>query len=77
MNDNFGLIGECWLVGRRIGDRHASNFMYEEKSGRLVGIDFGHAFGSATTLLPGMQTDLKEDRIGCSFLYFVPLNMSN
>lgn len=49
--DQFLLSSGC-----RIGDRHASNFMYEERTGRLVGIDFGHAFGSATMLLPGIET---------------------
>ena len=31
-----------------IGDRHLSNFMVDLKSGGAVGIDFGHAFGTAT-----------------------------
>ena len=31
-----------------IGDRHLSNFMIDQENGRMVGIDFGHAFGSAT-----------------------------
>ena len=35
-----------------IGDRHLDNFMVEEATGCVVGIDFGHAFGSATYLLP-------------------------
>lgn len=35
-----------------IGDRHLDNFLVEEATGRVVGIDFGHAFGSATYLLP-------------------------
>ena len=35
-----------WLLG--IGDRHTTNFMIMMKSGLAVGIDFGHAFGSAT-----------------------------
>eukprot|EP00124_Ichthyophonus_hoferi_P004459 Ihof_evm1s494 gene=Ihof_evmTU1s494 len=39
-----------WMVG--IGDRHLSNFMFDTLTGRLIGIDFGHAFGSATILLP-------------------------
>jgi|TARA_B100000524_G_C23556571_1_gene336771 hypothetical protein len=39
-----------WVLG--IGDRHLDNFMLEETSARLVGIDFGHAFGSATYQLP-------------------------
>ncbi|KAJ3415636.1 hypothetical protein HDV05_004512 [Chytridiales sp. JEL 0842] len=35
-----------------IGDRHLENFLIDLKSGRIVGIDFGHAFGSATEVLP-------------------------
>jgi len=31
-----------------IGDRHLSNFMLDLQTGAIVGIDFGHAFGSAT-----------------------------
>jgi len=31
-----------------IGDRHLSNFMIDLQNGKMVGIDFGHAFGSAT-----------------------------
>ena len=35
-----------------IGDRHLDNFLIEKSSGRVVGIDFGYAFGSATYMLP-------------------------
>lgn len=35
-----------WVLG--IGDRHLSNFMVNTESGGIIGIDFGHAFGSAT-----------------------------
>ncbi|XP_070581112.1 DNA-dependent protein kinase catalytic subunit-like [Ptychodera flava] len=35
-----------------IGDRHLSNFMVCLDNGGMVGIDFGHAFGSATEILP-------------------------
>jgi DNA-dependent protein kinase catalytic subunit len=35
-----------------IGDRHLDNFLLSVPSGRMVGIDFGHAFGSATQVLP-------------------------
>lgn len=31
-----------------IGDRHLSNFMIDLSTGGVVGIDFGHAFGTAT-----------------------------
>ncbi|XP_059183485.1 DNA-dependent protein kinase catalytic subunit [Centropristis striata] len=39
-----------WVLG--IGDRHLSNFMVNMETGGMVGIDFGHAFGSATQFLP-------------------------
>ncbi|XP_053105021.1 DNA-dependent protein kinase catalytic subunit isoform X2 [Hemicordylus capensis] len=39
-----------WILG--IGDRHLSNFMINMETGGMVGIDFGHAFGSATQFLP-------------------------
>ncbi|KAI8613655.1 hypothetical protein BC830DRAFT_1219655 [Chytriomyces sp. MP71] len=35
-----------------IGDRHLENFLVDLTSGRILGIDFGHAFGSATEILP-------------------------
>jgi len=37
-----------WLLG--IGDRHLSNILIDMKSGRLIGIDFGVAFGTAAGL---------------------------
>ncbi|KAM8966776.1 DNA-dependent protein kinase catalytic subunit [Pelodytes ibericus] len=39
-----------WLLG--IGDRHLSNFMINMETGGIIGIDFGHAFGTATQVLP-------------------------
>ncbi|EDV28309.1 uncharacterized protein TRIADDRAFT_20924, partial [Trichoplax adhaerens] len=39
-----------YLLG--IGDRHLSNFMIDRLTGGMIGIDFGHAFGSATQFLP-------------------------
>ncbi|RZF43094.1 hypothetical protein LSTR_LSTR001272 [Laodelphax striatellus] len=38
-----------WLLG--IGDRHLENALLCLGSGQLCGIDFGHAFGSATEVL--------------------------
>lgn len=35
-----------WILG--IGDRHADNCMLSTKTGEMIGIDFGHAFGTAT-----------------------------
>lgn len=39
-----------WFLG--IGDRHLENSMISLKNGCVVGIDFGHAFGTATQILP-------------------------
>lgn len=39
-----------WLLG--IGDRHLENSLLSLKDGKIVGIDFGHAFGTATQRLP-------------------------
>nr|KAG5713589.1 hypothetical protein BaRGS_024637 [Batillaria attramentaria] len=47
----WNLSSVCqYLLG--IGDRHLSNFMINLKTGQMVGIDFGHAFGTATQFLP-------------------------
>lgn len=35
-----------------IGDRHLDNFLLSKADGDLIGIDFGHAFGTATFMLP-------------------------
>ena len=35
-----------YVIG--IGDRHLSNFMVDLESGGIIGIDFGHNFGTAT-----------------------------
>lgn len=39
-----------WLLG--IGDRHLENTLVRMTDGQLFGIDFGHAFGTATQNLP-------------------------
>lgn len=39
-----------WILG--VGDRHLNNYLLDTTSGELIGIDFGHVFGTATTLLP-------------------------
>ncbi|XP_077979786.1 DNA-dependent protein kinase catalytic subunit-like [Glandiceps talaboti] len=48
---SHAIISICqYILG--IGDRHLSNFMVCLDNGGMVGIDFGHAFGSATEILP-------------------------
>lgn len=37
-----------WLLG--IGDRHLSNILIDKETGKLIGIDFGIAFGAAANL---------------------------
>jgi len=39
-----------YIIG--IGDRHLDNFLLNYQDGTVIGIDFGHAFGSATQVLP-------------------------
>ena len=39
-----------------VGDRHLSNFMIDLDTGKMVGIDFGHAFGSATQVVESVET---------------------
>ncbi|XP_065336911.1 DNA-dependent protein kinase catalytic subunit-like [Cloeon dipterum] len=47
---SYAVMSIChWLLG--IGDRHRSNTLICQKSGVPIGIDFGHAFGSATQFL--------------------------
>ena len=42
-----GCLSIChYILG--IGDRHLSNIMVDLETGGVIGIDFGHAFGSAT-----------------------------
>ncbi|XP_053670241.1 DNA-dependent protein kinase catalytic subunit-like [Anopheles nili] len=40
----------CWVLG--IGDRHLGNIVLERASGKLVGVDFGIAFGAGARDLP-------------------------
>jgi len=44
----FSMAG--YLLG--IGDRHLDNFLIDTRSGQVVPIDFGMAFGMATSVLP-------------------------
>ncbi|ORX51884.1 hypothetical protein DM01DRAFT_1063713 [Hesseltinella vesiculosa] len=55
MRNNYAhdLAAICiagYMLG--IGDRHLENIMINKTNGSLLAIDFGHAFGSATELLP-------------------------
>jgi DNA-dependent protein kinase catalytic subunit len=48
---SLAVFNTCsYLLG--IGDRHLENFLLDCSDGQIVGIDFGHAFGSATEVLP-------------------------
>ncbi|KAG0257869.1 hypothetical protein DFQ27_004903 [Actinomortierella ambigua] len=48
---SLAAINVCsYLMG--IGDRHLENFLLDLSTGCLLPIDFGHAFGSATEVLP-------------------------
>lgn len=38
-----------------IGDRHLSNFMVDLENGGMIGIDFGHNFGTATQVHVGSK----------------------
>lgn len=48
-----------WVLG--IGDRHLSNFMINVETGGMIGIDFGHAFGSATQVSHKVQDRFRKD----------------
>jgi len=46
---SFAVFSICsYILG--IGDRHLDNFLLDQSDGSLVGIDFGHAFGTGTQL---------------------------
>jgi hypothetical protein len=46
---SFAAFTTCsWVLG--IGDRHLDNFLLDTTTGGVVGIDFGHAMGTATHL---------------------------
>ncbi|KAF8935223.1 hypothetical protein BGZ52_000691 [Haplosporangium bisporale] len=48
---SLAAINVCsYILG--IGDRHLENFLLDMSTGCLIPIDFGHAFGSATEVLP-------------------------
>ncbi|KAF9439193.1 hypothetical protein BGZ76_009365 [Entomortierella beljakovae] len=48
---SLAAINICsYILG--IGDRHLENFLLDMSNGCLIPIDFGHAFGSATEVLP-------------------------
>lgn len=51
LRSHFASSHACLCVCQYIlgiGDRHLSNFMVDMETGGMIGIDFGHAFGSAT-----------------------------
>ena len=60
---SHALVSVChWLLG--IGDRHLSNFMIDTCTGAMVGIDFGHAFGSAS--------QVRARGASCAFIAALP-----
>ncbi|KAL9956083.1 hypothetical protein ACROYT_G037506 [Oculina patagonica] len=55
LRSHFASTHACLCICQYIlgiGDRHLSNFMVDMETGGMIGIDFGHAFGSATQFLP-------------------------
>ncbi|KAJ8918257.1 hypothetical protein NQ315_014127 [Exocentrus adspersus] len=44
------LCTSQWILG--IGDRHLNNSLICLRNGKVLGIDFGHAFGTATQIQP-------------------------
>lgn len=52
-----------WVLG--IGDRHLSNFMINIETGGMIGIDFGHAFGSATQVSHNLRGRCRKDLFLC------------
>ena len=49
-----------WILG--VGDRHPNNFLVNTDTGTLIGIDFGHVFGTATTVSdwPDLQSHVTQ-----------------
>jgi len=79
--NSLAAISICsYILG--IGDRHLENILINKNSGQLIGIDFGHAFGTATEVLaiPEMvpfrlTTQLVDclDPLGISILLEIPM----
>ncbi|KAI9103040.1 hypothetical protein DFS34DRAFT_576740, partial [Phlyctochytrium arcticum] len=72
-----------YLLG--IGDRHSENFLVDMGSGQVIGIDFGHAFGSATEVLPipelvpfrlTQQLSLAMEPLGVPVLLEYPMTLA-
>lgn len=50
LGSSLAVMNIChWVLG--IGDRHLLNTLVRTTDGHLFGIDFGHAFGTATQYL--------------------------
>ena len=69
----YGALCMChYILG--IGDRHLSNTMIDLETGGVIGIDFGHAFGSATQVLNmRLHRPLRDRSAMLPFLYFCAL----
>uniref|UniRef100_A0A0P6IJU2 non-specific serine/threonine protein kinase n=1 Tax=Daphnia magna TaxID=35525 RepID=A0A0P6IJU2_9CRUS len=57
-----------WILG--VGDRHLSNFLVSTKNGDIIGIDYGMAFGMATSQLP--VPEVVPCRLTAQFQFLIP-----
>ena len=68
----YGCMSICnYILG--IGDRHLSNTMVDMKHGGVIGIDFGHAFGSATQVDKNDDLTISYEPRSLLFLHHVPI----
>lgn len=67
-----GCLSIChYLLG--IGDRHLSNIMVDLETGGVIGIDFGHAFGSATQVSTNFYVIKNYMLINYHYHYYIIL----
>lgn len=53
-----------------VGDRHWGNMLLCQRTGQLVGIDFGYAFGTATTV--GVSDAFAVTEVRCAVAAVAP-----